>query len=85
MKRNPVHFCAMNKVTNSQKTMEALLDIDFDRVPGWENFLKLYSQLQGFEDSAESFDPRKSNEILKEFRNLISPTDYNQVLRDFKA
>ena len=75
----------MNKSVKSHKTMEALLDINFDKVPGWDEFLKLNNQLQGFEDSEESFDPRKSNEILKEFRNLISPNDYNQVVRDFNA
>ena len=65
MKRNPVHFAAMNKAVHSQKTLEALLDINFDTVPGWEPFLHLNTQLQGFEDDAESFDPRKSSEILK--------------------
>lgn len=84
MKRNPIHFAAMNKAVKSQQTMEALLDIDFENVPGWTNFVQLYAQLKGFEDAEESFDPRKSNEILKEFRNLVSPHDYNQVVRDFK-
>ena len=52
-KRNPVHFAAMNKSVKSHKTMEALLDIDFDRVPGWDNFVSLYNQLQGFGESEE--------------------------------
>ena len=57
--------------------MEALLDIDFDKVPGWDEFIKLHQSLQGFEEGGEQFDPRKSSEILKEFRNLVSPSDYN--------
>jgi hypothetical protein len=32
----------------------------------------------------ESFDPRKSNEILKDFQSLMNPQDYNLVIRDFK-
>ena len=83
-KRNPIHFAAMNKSVKSFRTMEALLDIDFDRVPGWDEYIKLYQSLQGLEESEGQFDPRKSSEILKEFRNLISPNDYNQVVRDFK-
>ena len=64
--------------------MEALLDIDFDRVPGWDEFIKLHQSLQGFEEGSEHFDPRRSNEILNDFKSLISPHDYNQVVRDFK-
>ena len=41
----------MNKSVKSYRTMEALLDIDFDRVPGWEEYIKLYQSLQGLEES----------------------------------
>ena len=75
----------MNKYTKSQKPLEAMLDIDSDRVPGWNDFLQLHSQLQSFEESEENFDPRKSSEILKEFKELISPQDYNTVVRDFNS
>lgn len=44
-KRNPIHFAAMNKFTKSQKTLEAMLDIDIDRVPGFDQFLHLFFQL----------------------------------------
>jgi hypothetical protein len=42
MKRNPIHYAAMSKFTNSFKTMEAILDIEMDNVPGFESFLDLY-------------------------------------------
>lgn len=32
----------MNKFTNCNKTLEALLTIDFDEVQGYDNFLKLF-------------------------------------------
>lgn len=35
-KRNPIHYAAMAKGTNSLKTLEAILDIDIDRVPGFD-------------------------------------------------
>jgi len=83
-KRNPLHFAAMNKAVHSQKTLEALLKIDFETVPGWDNFIKLHDQLQGFEESDEHFDPRKSEPILKQFRELLEPKVYKSVVRDFK-
>lgn len=84
-KRNPLHFVAMNKYTKCQKTLEALLDIDFDTVPGWNDYLILNSQLQDLKDVEESFDPRKSHHILDEFKHLISPQEYNAIVRDFKS
>ena len=75
----------MNKFTKCNKTLEALLEIDIDHAPGFDNFLKLFFQLQGLESTEESFDPRRSNNILKEFKELINPSDYNSVVRDFKS
>lgn len=83
-KRNPIHYGAMNKFTKCHKTMEALLDIDIDHVPGFKDYIQLYFQLQGLESSEDSFDPRRSNNILKDFKDLISEQDYNSVVRDFK-
>lgn len=42
MKRNPIHYAAMSKFTNSFKTLEAILDIDIDYVPGFDSFNELY-------------------------------------------
>lgn len=84
LKRNPLHYAAMSKFTKSLKTLESILDIQIDKVPGYDEFLKLYFQLQPLQSDSEKFDPRKSNEILKEFKNLMHPNDYNQVIRDFK-
>lgn len=85
LRRNPIHFAAMNKFTKSQRTLEAILDIDIDKCPGFEQFLHLFFQLQGFEQSEECFDPRKSNDILKEFKQLMNPKDFNQICHEFKA
>jgi len=84
MKRNPIHYGAMNKFTRSQKTLETMLDIDMDRCPGFDQFLPLFFQVQGFEMGDEVFDPRKSSEVLKEFRQLMNPRDYNQICSEFK-
>jgi hypothetical protein len=34
-RRNPIHYAAMSKFTGSIKTLEAILDIDIDTVPGF--------------------------------------------------
>lgn len=34
-KRNPIHYAAMAKGTNSLRTLEAILDVDIDNVPGF--------------------------------------------------
>lgn len=46
LKRNPLHYAAMSKFTKSLKTLESILDIQIDKVPGYDEFLKLYFQLQ---------------------------------------
>jgi len=43
--RNPLHFAAMSKFTKSLKTLEALLDINIDTVPGWDSFVNLFFTL----------------------------------------
>jgi hypothetical protein len=44
-RRNPIHYAAMSKFTNSIKTLEAILSIDIDTVPGFSYFSELFSQL----------------------------------------
>ena len=69
----------------SKRAPDNWLDIDIDKVPGFDSFLRLFFQLQGFESADQSFDPRRSNNILKDFKELISESDYNSVVRDFKT
>lgn len=30
------------------------------------------------------FDPRKYKNVLAEFRHLLSPVDYNRIIKEFK-
>lgn len=75
----------MNKFTKCHKTLEALLKIDIDVVEGFDQFLQLFMQIQNFENAEDTYDPRRSVNILHEFKQLISPRDYDQVVRDFKS
>mgnify|MGYP001012187648 CR=1 FL=1 len=40
--RNPVHFACMSKFTKCLKTLEAMLTIDIENVPGFKDFTQLY-------------------------------------------
>ena len=40
--RNPLHYCAMSKFTTCYKLMQALLTINIDHAPDYEEFLQLY-------------------------------------------
>ena len=84
-KRNPIHYAAMAKGTNSLKTLEAILDIDVDQVPGFGQFFDLFTQLQCFELAEETFDPRRSANVLLEFKQLMRPSEFNLICREFKV
>lgn len=66
--RNPIHYAAMSKFTNSFKTLEAILDLQFDKVPGFETFNKLFTCLQQFEMPEETFDARRCASVLDDFK-----------------
>jgi ankyrin repeat protein len=83
-KRNPIHYAAMAKGTNSLKTLEAILDIDIDKVNGYDLFYDVFTQLWAFELPEERFDPRRCNNVLAEFRQLMRPDEFNGICRDFK-
>ena len=84
MKRNPIHYAAMSKFTNSFKTMEAILDIELDHVPGYDSFLHLYFQFQCFELAEETFDPRCSANVLNDYKKLVKPSEWNTITKEFK-
>ena len=73
-KRNPIHYAAMSKFTKCFKCIEALLNIDLEiDVDGYDEFLKLFFELQLLETTDEKkFDPRKYRGILTEFKHLLS-------------
>jgi hypothetical protein len=83
--RNPIHYGAMSKFTKCFMTVEALLNIDIDIVPCYDQFLSLFFQVQDLESKEEAkFDPRKYKNVLSEFKHLLSPADFNRVLKDFR-
>lgn len=86
-KRNPIHYAGMSKYTKCFKCIEALLNIDLEAdVDGYDEFLKLFFELQLLETTDEKkFDPRKYKGILLEFKHLLSHAEYNAIIRDFNT
>jgi len=75
----------MSKYTKCYKTLEAILNINIDLVPGTEDFLTLFFQIQELESKEDmKFDPRKYKNVLAEFKHLLSPDDYNRIIKEFK-
>lgn len=75
----------MSKYTKCYKTLEAILNINIDLVPGTEDFLTLFFQIQELESKEDmKFDPRKYKSVLGEFKHLLSPNDYNRIIKEFK-
>lgn len=65
--------------------MEALLHIDLDMCQGYDQFLRYFQDLQMVENEDDrKFDARKYNNILTEFKHLMSKREYNLILKDFK-
>lgn len=59
----------MSKYTKCYKALTILLDIKIDYEPEFADFLKLYFEIGGLDDPDQrpAFDPRKTNDLLKEF------------------
>jgi ankyrin repeat protein len=75
----------MSKFTKCFKTVEALLTIDIDLVSNTEDFQKLFFSIQDLENKEDmKFDPRKYKHVLAEFQHLLSPADYNRIIKEFK-
>mmetsp|Transcript_17521 Transcript_17521/g.29541 ORF Transcript_17521/g.29541 Transcript_17521/m.29541 type:complete len:244 (+) Transcript_17521:676-1407(+) len=75
----------MSKFTKCVGTLESILNIDIDQVPGQEQFLHLFFQIQDLESKDDAkFDPRKYKNVLKEFQHLLSLQDYARVCKEFR-
>ena len=81
----PIHYAAMSKYTKCFKCIEALLHIDIEEVDDYDRFLAYFFELQMLETREErKFDPRKYKNVLADFKHLLSPNQYNMIIKDFK-
>ena len=84
--RGPLHYAAMSKYTKCYRCVQGLLDIDITHEPGYETFLKKYFEIGSLDspDGRTPFDPRKSSLVIKDFEHLLEPTEYKNIVKDFK-
>jgi len=76
----------MSKYTNCYRTVQGLLDIDISTEPDYERFLRNYFEI-GSLDNPEGrtpFDPRKSSLLIKDFEHMLEPTEFSNIVKDFK-
>ena len=76
----------MSKYTNCYRCVTGLLEIDINSEPNYENFLAKYFEIGALDspDGRSPFDPRKSSMVTKDFEHLLEPSEYNNILKDFK-
>ena len=76
----------MSKYTKCYRCVKGLLEIDISVEPEYEQFLKKYFEIGSLDspDGRTPFDPRKSSLVCKEFEHLLEPTEYRNIVKDFK-
>ena len=66
-----------------------MLTINIDNAPDYESFLQLYFELsilganKGESMSGTFIDPRKSQQLVKEFEHLLDPGEFKSVVKEF--
>lgn len=84
--RNPLHYAAMNKYSLCYLVVNTFLDYEFFKMDGWEDFLKLHSDIQDLEIKPDRVvDPRKSLRIVKELENLLGENIIKDMVKVFNT
>jgi hypothetical protein len=79
----------MSKFTTCYKFLQALLSINIDNAPGYDDFLHLYFELSVLgvnkgETSSTFIDPRKSQNLIGEFEHLLEAGEFKSIVKEFK-
>ena len=84
--KNALHYASMNKYTLCYQVVFNILDYEFFKLDGWEEFLSLFSDTQDLEIKPERLvDPRKSLRIEKELENLLGENTIKNLIYLFKS
>jgi ankyrin repeat protein len=79
--RNPLHYAAMSKYPLCNLVIDDILQFDFFKNDGWDEFVSLFEELQNLEVKNERImDPRRCQRLEKEFSNLLG--DY--IIEDLR-
>jgi ankyrin repeat protein len=79
--RNPLHYASMSKYPLCNLVVDDILQFDFFKNNGWDDFVNLFEELQNLEVKHERLmDPRRCQRLEKEFSNLLG--DY--IIEDLR-
>lgn len=80
--RNILHYAAMSKYSLCYQIIFTLVDYEFFKLDGWEDFLQVHSDTQDLEIKPERLlDPRKCLRIEKVLENLLG----DNIIKELKA
>jgi len=83
--KNPLHYAAQASYTRCSDVASLLLDIHMEKVKEYNEFLKLFDELQVLEIKEErKADPRRYVNIIKEIKHLLDPLVYKGIVDNFK-
>jgi len=84
--KNPLHYGSQSAYTRCYNVVTLLLDLHMIKIDGYEEFIKLFEELQVLEIKEErKSDPRKYVHVIDEFEHLLSPTVYKGITNKFKT
>jgi ankyrin repeat protein len=83
--RTPLHYAAMSKFPLCYLIVESILDFEFFNLNGWDDFLRLYSDIQFVEVKEErKCDPRRSLRLERELATLLGETIIKELFQEFR-
>lgn len=83
--RTPLHYAAMSKFPLSYSIINEILDFDFFKLTGWDDFLAQFGDIQYLEIKEERiFDPRRSLRLERELLTLMGDDVIKNLEKKFK-
>ncbi len=83
--KNPIHYGAQSSYTCCYRVVELLLDIHTEKIKGYEEFIKLFDELQLLEIKEErKADPRKYVNVIREFEHLLDSGVHASIMGRFR-
>lgn len=83
--RNAFHYAAMSKFSLCYSVIFNIIDYEFFKLDGWEEFLKIHSDTQDLEVKPErQLDPRKCLRVEKVLENLLGDNIIKELKVEFR-
>lgn len=84
--RNVLHYAAMSKYSLCYQVLFEIVDYEFFKLNGWEEFLEIFNDTQDLEIKPERLvDPRKCLRVEKVLENLLGDYIIKQLKAEFNS